>query len=284
MIKIAFLGSDSTHTEAFGKRINLPDSPFYGRAKVVSLWGENPEQTVQKAAELKIERVCASPEEALLGVDLAMVIGRFGQSHFQPTRIALESKIPTFVDKPFTVDLKEARQLTELSKKVGVPLCSSSPLRFAKETLAAKALLRSEPKVLTVAASMPANCTDLGDDPRLQSPFFYGIHGTEILLEVLGHDIQSTDIRRSKGVTAVTLEYSDGRTGVLNYVRDAGEFYALDLYTTQGSWHRTLDLDGAYYAGMLSFLLDEFYGGKSTIPLENTLRAIALLEQVEGKK
>ncbi len=284
MIRVAFLGSDSTHTEAFGRRMNLPDGPFHAKARVVSIWGEDAAQTRKKAEDLQIERVCSAPAEALKNVDLAMVIGRFGESHYHPARQALEMKVPTFVDKPFTVSFLEAQELANLSTQLSVPLCSSSPLRFAKEVLEARKLIGSGERVVAATASMPANCIDLGVDPRFESPFFYGIHGTEVLLEVLGHEIQSFEISRAGGSAAVSLKFKSGQTGLLNYVRSAGEFYSLTLYTEKGEWHRNIELDGSYYTGMLTFLLDRFARDEGTIPLESSLQAVSLLEKVEGKK
>ena len=105
MIRIAFLGSDSTHTEAFGNRMNGADGPFRSIAKVVSIWGVDPEQTATKARALGIEKVAATPHDALENVDFAMVIGRFADAHLEPALAAIERGVPTFVDKPFTSNL-----------------------------------------------------------------------------------------------------------------------------------------------------------------------------------
>src|SRR5207244_2395257 len=107
------------------------------------------------------------------GIDLAMVLGRFGDSHFQPARLALERGLLTFVDKPLTTSFDEARKLADLARSSKGRLVSSSPLRFAKELEeASKAKVRPG----FVGVSAPANCIDLGDDRRFQSTFFYGIH------------------------------------------------------------------------------------------------------------
>ena len=73
MIRIAFLGSDSTHTEALGRRINGPESAYTGWARVVSIWGEDPVQTADKADQLGIECVASGIKEALEDTNLAMV-------------------------------------------------------------------------------------------------------------------------------------------------------------------------------------------------------------------
>jgi len=207
MIRIALLGSDSTHTEAFASRINKLDGPYYGVAKVTSIWGEDYDQANIKASALGIDRVSNTPAEALANADLAMVIGRFGESHFQTAMMAIEARIPTFVDKPFTVDIQQARNLATAAREQNVYLASASPLRFAKEVYELKAIISSRVGLKCVTASVPANCIDLGSDPRLNSSFFYGIHGLEVMFEIAGHDIADSHISYSKSAILVHLEF-----------------------------------------------------------------------------
>jgi predicted dehydrogenase len=131
VIRIAFLGCDSSHTEAFANRINPLGALFNGRAKVVSIWGEDLSQATVKATALGIDRVAATPADALEGVDLAMVIGRFGESHFTAAMAAIDAGLPTFVDKPFTVNNVEARHLATMARKRGIhwPLCRPCALQ-----------------------------------------------------------------------------------------------------------------------------------------------------------
>jgi predicted dehydrogenase len=283
MIKIAFLGSDSTHTEALGGRINGPQAPFRDAACVVSLWGQDAAEAKRKAGELGIARVASTPEQALDGVDLAMVIGRFGESHYEPARVALGRGIATFVDKPFTVSVAEARKLAELARAQDVPLSSSSPLRFARELDALKKHLAAEGgDWVGAVATVPANCADLGSDPRFDSAFFYGIHGVEMLFELVGHDVRATRVDFGRSAIAALLEMPGGRTASVQLVRGAAEFYALDLYTRKASYRAAVELDGSYYDGMLRYVL-EFAAGKCAIALESTLRAIELLEAIETR-
>ena len=283
MIKIALLGSDSTHTEAFASRINGRESVWQGRAEVVSIWGEDPRQTRDKASALGIGRVCATMDEALEDVDFAMVIGRFADSHFVPAKRALERGVATFVDKPFTPNRGQAEELAELARKTGTKLCSSSPLRFAKELRQLKGELdRAGDDWLSAVVTVPANCTDLGPDPRLDSAFFYGIHGLEMLLELVGHDFSPPRVAYFNTVISAHFELASGRTAVFQLVRDTVEFYRTDLYTRTKALRTEVDLETAdFYDDELRFLLEEFLPGHKTIPLESSIRAIALLEEID---
>jgi hypothetical protein len=81
---------------------------------------------------------------------------------------------------------------------------------------------------------------------------------------------------------AALLEMPGNRTAMVHFVRDAAEFYALDVYTRTSSHRMTVELDGSYYEGMLRYVLEEFLPGKRAIPLESTLRAIAVLDAIES--
>ncbi len=276
MIRIAFLGSDSTHAEAFGSLINRPDAPFYGVGRVVSIWGDDRLQAARKAEVLGISKCANTISEALQEADLAMVIGRFGDSHYEPTRIALEHGLPTFVDKPFTTDLDQARALVGFASSRKASLVSSSPLRFAREleTLSKDNL---RPEFVVVAA--PANCIDLGEDQRFQSAFFYGIHAVEMLLEIMGSEIRRFDILPGKRAITIQIEFPNA-TGSVQLVRDVDEFYEIRVYGKVNR-HFTVALDGSYYLRLLSFLFHEFYRGSKTIPLESSLQAVTLLGQID---
>lgn len=277
MIRIAFLGCDSTHTEAFGRLVNAADAPFAGVAEIISIWGLDQEQTRQKAAEQRIGRVAATPEEALEGADFAMVIGRFADSHYAPALAAIEKRIPTFIDKPFTATSAEARKLAARAAELGVALCSSSPLRFASDLDD----MRTGKGPATFLSCAPAVCTDLGPDPRLNSAFFYGIHALEMLLELAGHDVDTKRIDYSRRAISVHLDMKSGHAAQLMLVRDTPEFYSMARIDAEGQKQVAINLDGSYYKRELGHLLNEFLPGKKRIALDSSTTAIAILEEID---
>jgi len=282
LIQIAFLGSDSTHVEAFAKRINPPGSSFHQKSRVVSLWGEDSAQASAKAAALGIPRAARSLSDALKGADLAFVLGRFGDSHRAPALAAIERGLPTFVDKPFTLSLQEAEELARRAAQKKVPLMSSSPLRFAKELSAFKEKTRGQ-AIRSLVVSAPANCIDLpGRDPRFDSPFFYGIHGIEMLLQAAGGIGRGFKAIAGASAASVVVDFG-AFSGVLNLLRGTKEFYAFEGYAGTERHEFTIDLDGSCYDAELAFLLETFAEGKGTIPMDGTLQAIAILEDVRNR-
>ena len=282
MIKIALLGCDSTHTEEFAERINFCGSPFFKNAKVVSIYGDLLAQAIIKAKKLGIERVASSIEEALEDIDLAMVIGRFGDSHYTPVLKSINAGIPVFVDKPFTSDFSQALDLVRITKKKNILLTSCSPLRFANEISNCKQFIsKIEENLLTIIVSVPANCTDLGSDPRFNSPFFYGIHGIEILLELIGYNVKVL-YNKYDGTSIITrIERVDKKIFEFKMIRNASEFYWIDIHSRMESYHTSILLNGSYYINEINYILNHFLLGKDLIPLESTLKAISILEDIE---
>lgn len=281
MIKIAFIGSDSTHTEAFGDILKSPDSPISKSAKVVSIWGEDSTQAHKKAKLLEIPKIALTVEDALIDVDLAMVITRFSDNHVELAEKALRKGVPTFIDKPFTTNVDEAKYLTKLAKDLSIPLCSFSPLRFSKEIIELKQLINKDKgKPFSVHGSVPANCSDLGDDPRLQSPLFYGIHGLEMLLELVGSNIKSVSYNYGNTSISVSIEMVSGNTVLFSLIRNTVEFYCVGVYTKSHAVSKNIKLDGSYYEDELNYLVNRFMFGHHTVSLESTLKAVEILETI----
>jgi hypothetical protein len=280
VIRIAFLGSDSTHADAFAKLINIEGGNFMDRARVVSIWGTNVKETRDKALALNIPRVAKDPEDALKGVDLAMVIGRFGDSHMVPASIALRKGIPTFIDKPFTAGMEDAMVIVDQAKRHGTRFFSASPLRFANEVIACKQAVGRSPDFKELFVACPQNCIELGNDVRFESIFFYGAHVLEIVLEVMGFEVQSFEFVKKKSQTTVFLGYEKNHA-VIHLVRDINEFYSMTAYSTSKAIKTDIRLDGTYYTNLLEFILHDFIEKGEVVPVESSLKAVAILSEID---
>ena len=119
MIKIAMLGCDSSHTEAYSQLLHTQSSPFWGKAKINWLWGENHQQAQDKAKKNDIPYVCESVQQAVSEADLVLVSGRYGDSHIEPAKIAITKGKPTYIDKPLTNDYSQAKDIAKIAKESG---------------------------------------------------------------------------------------------------------------------------------------------------------------------
>jgi len=280
MIKVAILGSDSTHTEAYTELVNRSGAPFYKKARVLWLWGADFGQARRKAARLGIPHIVRTPEEAVRDADFVMVLNRFGEDHFRNAKIAIEAGKPIYVDKPLTNNPTEAEQLFHLSQKKCVPLISFSPYRFSREV----ARMRSYAgKIHPFAAVITAPyASEQIKDSRADNIYFYGIHAAEILFSVFGSDIRSVSaVKSDSGIVGTTI-YRDGRHAILHLLFCSDELYHVTLLGGKEIRESRIDPRGDFYKRSLGMLLGKFLKGDTTFaPFQDSIKSIHLLQTIE---
>jgi hypothetical protein len=129
--------------------------------------------------------------------------------------------------------------------------------------------------------SSPKNCIELGKDPRFESIFFYGIHTVEVVLEILGYEIKSYSYNKNDGGVTIFIEYPKC-TATIHMVKDVNEFYSLTSYATTGVKQKNIELDGSYYTSLLKFIFEDFLSEGNTIPIQSSLLAVSLLEEIDS--
>jgi predicted dehydrogenase len=114
---------------SYPQKIMVPTAGGFTFAKV---WDKNPEPA-QTFSEIWDDhpKVCKSFQEVSDGVDLVFIADCMGDGsdHLKLATPGLKKGVPTFVDKPFAYDIKDAKALTRLADKHGAPVMSLSILR-----------------------------------------------------------------------------------------------------------------------------------------------------------
>lgn len=278
MIRIGMLGADSSHTEVYAGLMNPAGSYAHGRARVVKLWGHDADQAHQKAGAFGIE-VVSSPEEAVQGVDLVMVCSRWGDDHYPLARAALEAGVPTYIDKPLTNSLAEARNLLTLAEARSVPAFSCSPYRHAPEVLDLGKRLPELGAFRSGAVAGLSAWPPLG--PRAENVYFYGIHPADILHTLFGPGVAAVRAEQGPYAVLAAVRYRDGRQIALHLLRDCEEVYHASYYGADGWAQVSLDPYGAFYQNNLDAVLGMAETGEPPIPLADGVEVIGLLDSVE---
>ena len=217
-IRVGIIGLDTSHAIAFTKTMNAADAEGdLAVCKVVAAYPKGsrdiessvsrvPKYTEQ-IKEMGVEIVDSIP--ALLEkVDAVLLETNDGRPHLEQVIPVLKAKKRVFIDKPISGSLTEAILIFEASKKYGVPLFSSSSLRFGKNSQEVRG--GSIGKVSHCQTGSPASLEKTHPDL-----FWYGIHGVESLFTVMGTGCES--VKRSKteeGKIRVEGKWAGGRTGV----------------------------------------------------------------------
>lgn len=281
MLKIALLGVDSGHFDVFADLIRKDQSQ---RMSIHSIWGENLEQAFEKTNALGIETnlIKNNIDEALDGAQAAMVIGRFADSHLLPSLKCLQKKIPVFIDKPVANSVAELEQIIKCSNENKTPFESFSIYRFSDYVQTAKRFI-SNRSVSGLYLTGPRYCKDLGNDPRFNDIYFYGIHSVEILLEVLGEEFgEVRKLEKERSIHAI-LDFKTGATAVVNFASDLEqEFYFLNIVTDKGLFTQEIKYDEQLYERTINHLVEFFSTDKKIASNESNVSSLKILDHMRG--
>lgn len=283
-IRIGVIGLDTSHAPAFAKILNAEDAAEevsgckvvaaypYGSADIESSASRIPGYTEQ-FKELGIEIVDSIP--ALLEkVDAVLLETNDGRPHLEQLIPVLKAGKPCFVDKPVAGSLTDAIAMYDLAKKHGVPIFSSSSLRYG--TGAQEIRGGSLGKVLGADAYSP--CALEATHPDL---FWYGIHGVETLFTVMGTGCETVTRASTEDTDLVVGIWEGGRIGTFRGLRSGKRGYGGTAFGEKG----TGQIDGYMgYRPLLVEIVKFFRTGEVPISPEETLEIYAFMEAADESK
>ncbi|WP_078812899.1 Gfo/Idh/MocA family protein [Prosthecobacter debontii] len=280
-IRAGIIGLDTSHVLSFSKTLNAdPQDPEVMGVRMVAAYPKGSpdiEGSVKRVPEytekVKAMGVAIVPsiKDLLDQVDVVFLETNDGRPHLEQLRPCLEAGKPVFIDKPIAGTLTDAIKIFEEAKAAGVPVFSSSSLRFGKGTQAVRngsvgKVMRAE---TTSPASLEATHPDL---------FWYGIHGVESLFTVMGTGCVS--VKRgttAEGKITVTGTWEGGRTGT--YTEAKG-------YTGKAVGEKGEAAVGSYdgYDPLLFAAVHFFRTGVAPVSPEETLEIYAFMEAADESK
>jgi len=281
-MRIGIVGFDTSHVVEFTKRLNRVDieeeqwiegaqvvAGFPGTSKVED------EQTLAEYTETLAGYgvdVVDAPEDLIGKIDAVMVEFQSGIVHLEYARPFLEAGVPTFVDKPFTCSVADARELAELAKANDVPLFSSSSLRYALEIQQLKAEQAQAGEVLGAMAYSPA-----GLHPQNPGLFHYGMHAVETLYALMGQGCQEVWCAYEAGAEVVVGRWQDERIGSIWGTRGGPHAYGFTAWCENEV--RACAINANYiYRELLKEVVGMFESGIAPLDIEETIELVAFIE------
>ncbi len=280
-IRVGIIGLDTSHVIAFTKAMNDPKAEGdlaickvvaaypKGSPSIESSFSRVPKYTKELVA-MGIE-IVPSIAALLEKVDAVLLETNDGHPHLEQLLPVLAAGKRVFIDKPVAASLSDAITIFDASKKSGVPVFSSSALRFAEQNQAVRD--GSIGKVSHVEAGSPATI-----EPTHPDLFWYGIHGVESLFTILGPGCES--VKRSlsaDGKVRVEGKWSDGRTGVFEERKGYG-----GLARGAKGEAEIGTYDG--YDGLITAIAKFFRSGEVPVSPEETLEVYAFMEAADESK
>lgn len=237
MFKIGIIGTENTHASSF-MEIFKTDSA-YADMQVVCVGGMYEESNKKLQEKYGVE-IINDPEEMVKKVDAVMITCRDGKYHAGYAKPFVKAGKPAFVDKPFTVDAKEAKELIALAKETGALLTGGSSVKNAYDVLMLENAVRTNPKDVrggTLVA--PVNMEN-----EYGGFFFYSSHLAEMCLKVFGGDPIAV-IAKSFGENVVALVEYENYTVSLQFVGDSYVYFG-QIVNGNGVYARNIDISLCY--------------------------------------
>lgn len=283
MIRLGIVDFDTSHVVAFTQRLNhvdVSEDQWVDGAKiVVGCPGESllsPERIPEFTAQMQSYGVplVDKPEEMIGQIDAVLIESVDGNAHYERTVPFLEAGLPVFVDKPFTCSLKEAEALAALARSKGVPIFTSSSLRYGLEVVELPQKKSEVGEILGVEVCSPAPT-----EPRNPGLFHYGIHGVETLYTLMGSGCEAVWSVSNDDADVVTGLWKDGRIGTLRGIRKGQPGYGYTAYC-ENAIVRTSINAGYIYRELLKRIVEMFRTGKPPIDITESLEIVAFIEAV----
>ncbi len=282
VLRLGIIGLDTSHVTAFTETINNPDAKGHvpGAKVVAAFKGGSPdiESSISRVDEYTanlVEKhgveICATIEELCGKVDAVMIESVDGRPHLEQARPVIAAKLPLYIDKPVGGTLRDAIEIFRLAKEAGVPVFSSSSLRFAKATQDVRN--GSIGEVRHAETSSPAHL-----EPHHPDLYWYGVHGCESLFTVMGRGCESV----TRGTTAdgkieVTGIWKGGRTGI---------FRESDGYSGTARGEKGEAAVGSFdgYEPLVAEIVKFFQTKQAPVDAGETIELFAFMEAADESK
>jgi predicted dehydrogenase len=270
-IRLGFVGVNTWHLEAFADVIlGAGPAAHLGaleNVNVTSIWGDPDDQRAEFADRLGAREYSARPEEMIGQVDLAFVIDDDGGGarHRVLAEPFLRAGVATFIDKPMTLELADARRLFELAEKFGTPLLSSSALRFSDELRDAAPELRAIGDVRSIQVHGPGDW------------YYYGIHAVELLLTMMPSAVAWIHRHASDRQDIAVVGFADGRLATVDILRDAYYVFRATAYGTRGLAQIDVTKNYEYYRAMIQAAIEMATTRRAPVAADQTLEVLKIL-------
>ncbi len=280
-MRVGIIGLDTSHALAFTKIMNDPNAGEdvagvrvvaaypHGSRDIESSASRIPGYTRQMADQGIA--ITESIAELLEQVDAVLLLTNDGRLHLEQLREVIAAKKPVFIDKPLSGDLRDAVTMYREAQAAGVPIFSSSSLRFGAATQEVRAGSLGEVAGADTYSPAPTEKTH----PDL---YWYGIHGVESLFTVMGPGCEEVRRIHTPGTDVVIGRWADGRLGVFRGIRTGRAGYGGTAYGQRG-----VKPVGMYdgYRPLVVEIVKFFKTGKPPVEARETLEIYAFMSAAQ---
>ena len=197
-------------------------------------------------------------------VDFFMILAPSNpEVHLELCQRILPFGKPTYVDKTFAPNLKVAQEIFALADKHKTPIQTSSALRYTNV----------QEEVRKASAKVEHMITWGGGGSFDE----YAIHPLELLMSVMGHEASALMRRGTPERTQLLIEFSGGRTGVVNVFPKTNTPFAASFTTEKATRYVEVDASKIFVNNQAA-ILDFFAAAKPNVDRRESLAIMRLLD------
>ncbi|NLO07188.1 MAG: Gfo/Idh/MocA family oxidoreductase [candidate division WS1 bacterium] len=282
MKRVGIVDWDTSHVVQFTMRLNHEEvaeeqwiesdyrivAGYVGTSEIT-----DPERMAEYEEKLTgwgVEKV-DSIEDLVGMVDAVMIESQSGYAHLDRARPFIEAGIPTYIDKPFVIDVKDGVEIKRLAEENNVPIFSSSSLRYAPEVVDAAQDAEGVGEVVGVHAFSPSSLHE--GNPGLAH---YGIHGVETLYALMGPGCVELTCMSEEGGEVSVGRWADGRVASMRGTRAGAHAYGFTVWGDKGVRSERISTQ-FIYRELLRRIVEMFETGKSPLDPNETLEIAAFI-------
>jgi predicted dehydrogenase len=282
-LRAGIIGLDTSHVVAFTRILNDPKAT--GDLAAVKVVGGFPAGTDIPDSRNRIQgftktlrgmgvEIVDSIPALLARVDVVLLESVDGRPHLHQVLPVLKAGKPVFIDKPLAGSLKDVVAIYDAARAQGVPVFSSSSLRFSSGPQA----------VRKGTIGDVLGCDTFGPcplEPHHPDLFWYGIHGVESLFTCMGPGCRTVTRITTPDYDLAVGTWKDGRIGSFRGLRKGKIDYGGTAFGT-----RTIQPLGNvdHYEPLVAAIARFFRTGKPPVSAEETLEIYAFMEAADESK
>lgn len=202
-------------------------------------------------------KACESLAELCQKSDVILILAPSNpEKHLQYARVVLPYGKPTYIDKTFSPDLAEAKEIFAIAAHHGTPFFSTSALRYAEELDAWE------------------DCTAMITTGSGSSLEEYIIHQVEMVVKKMGVGAERIRATAFGGGYSFTVGYANGREAMMHFVPGA----SFSVCMTNGKKSYCGKITSNFFPRLIADILRFYREGSVSFDPAETLEAMKLRE------
>lgn len=274
MYRVGMLGTENSHALAFAKEICFNE--LYKDFKITAFYAleKAPSEAIIEKCEITGAVIVDDPLEMMDLVDCVIVTNRHGKYHESCSLPFIKKGKPAFIDKPFTIDPAEARDILRTAKQHKVPLTGGSGCKYSPEILELKKLVKEDAfgKIYSGVMNFPAST-----ESEYGGLYFYASHLVEMTMAVYGTDILAISAFINNGHITAIAHY-DKYDITMQFA--ASKKYASIIYAENDVDVRFLDMSSIFKVEFGHFV-DMVRTGISPLSDDELLMPVLVMNAIE---